>query len=108
MAARTFSPKREGVTLGCMKRLIGAVALFLLMIASLLHAETKKFGPANPFFAPSPLPFHAPPFNKIKDTDYQPAIEAGMAEQLRNFGAVTDSRPVRSLEKTLFASEKSG
>jgi len=40
-------------------------------------ADTK-FGPSNPFYAPSTLPFHAPPFDKIKDEDYQPAIEAGM------------------------------
>ena len=39
------------------------------------------FGPTNPFYAPSTLPFQAPPFDKIKDSDYQPAIEAGMAEQ---------------------------
>ena len=90
-----------------MKRLIGAVTLFLLMIASLLHAETTKFGPANPFFAPSPLPFHAPPFNKIKDTDYQPAIEAGMAEQIRNIQAITDNPQASTFENTLVALEKS-
>jgi peptidyl-dipeptidase Dcp len=28
------------------------------------------------------LPFSAPPFDKIRDEDYQPAIEAGMAQQL--------------------------
>ena len=37
-----------------------------------------RFGPSNPFYAPSTLPFHAPPFDKIKDEDYQPAIEAGI------------------------------
>src|ERR1700712_4741865 len=35
----------------------------------------------NPFAAPSSLPFQAPPFDRIKDTDYQPAFEQGMREQ---------------------------
>ncbi len=40
------------------------------------------FGPSNPFYAPSTLPFQAPPFDKIKDSDYKPAIDAGMAQQI--------------------------
>ncbi|MDE0879467.1 MAG: dipeptidyl carboxypeptidase II, partial [Sphingomonas bacterium] len=35
----------------------------------------------NPFAKPSMLPFEAPPFDRIKDTDYQPALIAGMAQQ---------------------------
>ena len=30
-------------------------------------AAAADFGPSNPFFAPSTLPFQAPPFDKIKD-----------------------------------------
>ena len=30
---------------------------------------------SNPFFNASTLPFEAPPFDKIHDADYQPAIE---------------------------------
>src|SRR5690349_17380143 len=28
------------------------------------------FGPQNPFYSPSTLPFQGPPFDKIKDADY--------------------------------------
>ena len=38
--------------------------------------QAAAFGPANPFYAESTLPYHAPPFDRIKDTDYQPALEA--------------------------------
>ena len=31
----------------------------------------------NPFFLPSRLPFQAPPFDRIRDADYQPALEEG-------------------------------
>ena len=67
-----------------------------------------KFGPENPFYAPSTLPFHAPPFNKIKDTDYQPAIEAGMAEQLKEIEAIANDPAPATFGNTLVAMEKTG
>ncbi len=69
---------------------------------------TAAFGPSNPFYAPSTLPFQAPPFDKIKDTDYQPAIEAGMAKQLEEIRAIADNPAPPSFENTLVAMEKSG
>src|SRR5438309_7113081 len=71
-------------------------------------AADEKFGAANPFYAPSTLPFHAPPFDKIKDEDYQPAIEAGMAEELSEIQAIADNRAAATFENTLVAMEKSG
>jgi peptidyl-dipeptidase Dcp len=67
-----------------------------------------KFGPSNPFYAPSTLPFHAPPFDKIKDEDYQPAIEAGMAEELAEIQAIADNPAAPTYENTLVAMEKTG
>ena len=67
-----------------------------------------SFGPANPFYAESTLPFHAPPFDKIKDEDYQPAIEAGMAENLREMSAIADNQAPPTFENTFVAMEKSG
>ena len=49
------------------------------------------FGPSNPFFTPSTLPFHAPPFDKIKDADYQPAIEAGIAQNIAESEAIANN-----------------
>jgi peptidyl-dipeptidase Dcp len=71
-------------------------------------AADAKFGPSNPFYAPSTLPFHAPPFDKIKDEDYQPAIEAGMAEQITEIQAIADNPAAPTFENTLVAMEKSG
>ena len=72
------------------------------------HAAVKGFGPDNPFYAPSRLPFQAPPFDKIKDSDYQPAIEAGMAEQIKEVEAIADSPAPPTFENTLVALEKTG
>ncbi len=74
-------------------------------------AQAQKpaaFGPENPFYAASTLPFHAPPFDRIKDTDYQPAIEAGIAEQLREIDAIAHNPAEPTFENTIVALEKSG
>ena len=71
-------------------------------------ATSTDFGPNNPFFAPSTLPFHAPPFDKIKDEDYQPAIEAGMAEQLKEIQSIAANPAPATFENTFIPMEKSG
>lgn len=67
-----------------------------------------QFGPENPFYAPSALPFQAPPFDKIKDTDYRPAIEAGMAGQLKEMDAIANDPAAPTFDNTLVAMEKTG
>ena len=47
--------------------------------------------PQNPFFSPSTLPYQAPPFDKINDADYPPAIEEGMKRQLAEIEAIADN-----------------
>jgi peptidyl-dipeptidase Dcp len=71
-------------------------------------AADAKLGASNPFYAESTLPFHAPPFDKIKDGDYQPAIEAGMAEQLSEIQVIADNPAAPTFVNTLVAMEKTG
>jgi peptidyl-dipeptidase Dcp len=66
------------------------------------------FRPGNPFYAPSTLLFQAPHFDKIQDSDYLPALEAGMAEQMREVHAIVDNPEPASFENTLVALEKTG
>ncbi len=63
---------------------------------------------ANPFFTASTLPFQAPPFDHIKDADYQPAIEKGMAEQLAEVQKIADNPEPATFENTYVALEKTG
>ena len=88
--------------------LITSGAIVLGVIYTAARAADAKFGPSNPFYAPSALPFHAPSFDKIKDEDYQPAIEAGMAEQIAEIQAIADNPAAPTFENTLVAMEKSG
>ncbi len=76
-------------------------------VAPALAAEAP-FGPSNPFYAASTLPFQAPPFDKIKDSDYQPAIEVGMVQQLEEMKKIADNSVAPTFENTLVAMEKTG
>ncbi len=87
--------------------LIPAGAIVLGSVNTAL-AAANDFGPANPFYAPSTLPFQAPPFDKIKDDDYQPAIEAGMAQQQAEIQAIADNPAAPTFDNTIVAMEKSG
>ncbi len=71
-------------------------------------AEGEDAGHQNPLFTESTLPFHAPPFDKIKDTDYKPAIEKGMKDQLAEIKKIADNPEAPTFENTLVALEKSG
>ena len=63
---------------------------------------------ANPFFAESPLPLHYPQFDRIKDTDFAPAFDAGMAQQLKEVEAIANNPAPPTFDNTLIALENSG
>ena len=62
----------------------------------------------NPFFKPSTLPYQAPPFDRIKDSDFQPAIEEGMKQELVEVEAIANSEAPPTFANTFEAMEKSG
>ena len=81
----------------------GMIALTVACIASPALASH-----ANPLLAPSKLPFQAPPFDAIADTDYQPAIETGIRVQLREIAAIAHNPAPPSFANTLVPLERSG
>jgi peptidyl-dipeptidase Dcp len=88
--------------------LMTAGALSLTSNTLPAQAAGVGFGPENPFYAPSTLPFHAPPFDKIKDADYLPAIEAGIAQKIEETRAIADNKTEPTFENTVVAMEKTG
>ncbi|WP_312204443.1 peptidyl-dipeptidase Dcp, partial [Mixta calida] len=56
----------------------------------------------------STLPFQAPPFDRIKDSDYLPAIEAGIAEKQQEVARIASDPQPPTFENTYVALEKSG
>lgn len=71
-------------------------------------ASSGDFSSANPFFEPSKLPFQAPAFDKIKDSDFQPAMEAGMKQQMEEIQKIIDDTQAPTFENTIIAIENSG
>ena len=101
-------PRKNKFLISRMCLLTAASAVALSSAAAPAFAAGAEFGPSNPFYAASTLPFQAPPFDKIKDSDYQPAIEAGMAQQLVEMKAIADNPAAPTFENTLVAMEKTG
>src|SRR2546428_12682866 len=62
----------------------------------------------NPFLTPSPLPYQAPPFDKIKDADYQPAIEEGMKRQIAEIEVIANNPDPPTFDNTIVAMERTG
>src|ERR1700730_6954920 len=62
----------------------------------------------NPLLKESTLPYHYPPFNKIKDEHFTPAIEAGMREQLKEVDAIANNSEKATFENTVVALERTG
>jgi peptidyl-dipeptidase Dcp len=87
---------------------ITAAAGAIALSASVTPVHAASFDASNPFYAPSTLPFQAPAFDKIHDSDYQPAVEAGMAQQLQEITAIANSPEPPTFENTIVAMEKSG
>lgn len=59
----------------------------------------------NPLLQVSGLPNHAPPFDKIEDSHYLPAIEQAIAEARANIAAIRDSEVEPTFENTIVALE---
>jgi len=62
----------------------------------------------NPFARPSTLPFELPPFDRIHDSDYQPAIEAGMRQHLEEVRGIAHNPQPATFDNTIVALERSG
>ena len=74
-------------------------------------AATTAAAPAahvNPLLTKSELPFEAPPFDKIVDADFQPAIEEGMKQEMAEIDAIANSTEEPTFDNTIVAMEKSG
>src|ERR1044072_2762093 len=63
---------------------------------------------AYPFLSESTLPFHAPPFDKIKDNDYARAIEEGMKDQLAEVEKIANDPAPPTFANPFEALERSG
>ncbi len=72
------------------------------------HPAPAPNGQDNPFFAPSQLPLQAPPFDRIREEHYLPALQAGMRDHLAEVRAIAIQTTAPTFENTLETLERSG
>ena len=88
--------------------------LTLGLAATLLQMPTSSFAQnaggkrQNPLLVKSSLPFGAPDFNKIQESDYLPAFEAGIKEQRANIQKIISNKKKPTFQNTILAYENSG
>jgi peptidyl-dipeptidase Dcp len=99
------------------RKLLLATAAFAVVASAADAAAPRKHAattasatlPAsNPFAQPSTLPLQTPDFSKIKDSDYLPALLAGMAQQKAEVTAIANQAAAPTFDNTVAAMEKSG
>ncbi|HZK64818.1 MAG TPA: peptidyl-dipeptidase Dcp [Puia sp.] len=71
-------------------------------------AKNDSLSSANPFYSVSSLSYHAPAFDKIKNSDFEPALEAGMKQKLSEMKQIENNPDSPTFENTLVAMEKAG
>ncbi|MFI4921499.1 MAG: M3 family metallopeptidase, partial [Gammaproteobacteria bacterium] len=86
----------------------GAASTAAAPAAASAPAPVPAMAKDNPFAKPSKLFMQAPPFDKIKDGDYQPAIEEGIKEQRVEIDGIANNTAKPTFENTIAALEKSG
>ncbi len=78
-----------------------------VLLGFALTANAADTSP-NPLLTPSPLPYHLPPFEQIKDEHFAPAYDQGMAEDLKENEAIANNPAAPTFENTIVAMELAG
>jgi len=86
-----------------LKALQWAIPTLLMTVTA--YAQTSD---SNPLLTKSPLPFQYPPFDKIKDAHFLPAIEQGMRESLAEVEAIANNPAKPTFDNTVVALERAG
>ncbi len=96
-----------------------SAALFVFLVPLLVSSasaaeksrnasQNSKPMTENPLLTESALPFHLPPFDKIKDEHFTPAFEKGMADELKEVDVIAANPDKPTFENTIVALERSG
>ena len=86
---------------------LGLAATLLQMPTSSV-AQNAGGNRQNPLLVKSTLPFGAPDFSKIQESDYLPAFEAGIKEQRANIQKIISNKKKPTFQNTILAYENSG
>ena len=92
----------------CFARHRFAPFLLFVLIGAAVAQPAQPTPSDNPLMSVSPLPLQYPPFDKLRDAHFAPALDQGMAEQLAEVQAIADNPAAPTFDNTLVAMERSG
>lgn len=87
---------------------------FIVIVTSMLlsckskDTDTQSSATNNPLLEPYNTPYGVPPFDKIKDEHYQPALEESMAMHKTEIDAIAHNEDAPTFENTIEALDKAG
>lgn len=85
---------------------------FLLILSAIVfvscNQSSKSESEMNPFLTNYNTPFNVPPFEKIRNEHFLPAIKAGIEKQKSEIAAIVNDTAAASFENTIEALDHSG
>ncbi len=84
-----------------MKKIIIPILIFMTATMN-LDAQS------NPFFSVYKTPYGTPPFDKIKNAHYEPAVDKGIKEHSAEIDKIVNIKAVPTFENTILPLEESG
>ena len=87
---------------------LGLATALLQMPASSFAQTSGASHKQNPLLSSSTLPFGAPDFSKIQESDYLPAIKVAIQNQRENIQKIVNNKQKPNFKNTILAYEESG
>jgi len=91
-----------------MKKTILFLMFTGLLLMSYSYQPDETPVSENPFFSEFDTPFNVPPFDKIKEEHFLPAIKEGIKQEQEEIDAIADNRKAPTFENTIETLERSG
>ncbi|SKB92701.1 peptidyl-dipeptidase Dcp [Parapedobacter luteus] len=84
------------------------IPLLMISTAFIVSCGETKTTTENPFLTAYDTPFGVPPFDKIKNEHFKPALEAGMEQHEAEIDAIVNNAEDPTFENTILALEDAG
>ena len=85
-----------------------ATALLQMPATTFAQSAGASSSTHNPLLVKSTLPFGAPNFSKIQESDYLPAFEIAIKSQRENIQKIVNNKKKPTFQNTILAFEESG
>jgi peptidyl-dipeptidase Dcp len=86
--------------------LLSSAVLFAASVSAQTSTRTSRAH--NPLLEPAKLPFHAPAFDKIHNSDFEPAFDQALRQQREEIRRIANDAAAPTFDNTIVALERSG